>query len=302
MSGAGDIQANLGAAGHDAVIKSTARSGARRMVSELRALIPPSLSREEQEALLRRPGAADLLGRNARILFHTSRGVVDLALRDFRVPDGGTLRPARRIGTYRGAPNRIGFHPHYRDDAMMLLPVESMLELAWLRRMEFLPSVTWMQTQPFVIVWPHEDRCIWRIPDLLLEDGQRWRVLDIKPDEVLAGSAYLRLTFGLTSQTLAQAGLQHGIAGSMTRAHRRTLLTISAHRWVNPDLRDAVASARAARRRSAGGVIDSVDGGGLGVAVLYHLLTRELAADFTRPLRRFTPVTWPPPSTGALTA
>lgn len=289
-----DMQTVLSSPPHPAAVKSSARAGTRRMTPELRALVPPAIGREEQLELATNPDAAAQLARDARILFHTSRGPVVVPVDAFEVPDGGTLRPARRIGTYRGAKNRIALHPHMRGDSMVQLMAESLLELAWLRRLELEFGVDWLQTQPFVLVWPYEGRCIWRIPDILYRRSG-WRAADVKPDELVEGSPLLRAMFALTAMTLDAAGVNYSVAGSLTRAHQRTLATIGGHRWISPELSSHVAAARRARRESAGGVVDSVGGGAIGWVVLFHLLTRELEADLSRPLRVGTPVSWPRP-------
>lgn len=229
----------------------------------------------------------------ALVLWQVRDRVAINPVSDLAVPDGLDLRPARRLGTYKGAPNRIAMYASEREGHPLLLATESLLELAWLRQLDFHPGTTWIHTQPFVLCWPVAGRCIWRIPDILARvDSDQWLLADVKPDERLAASTYTRRMFELTAMTMETIGVHFRHLGSMGPTKLRNLRALARCRHENPHLADGINRAREAQARSLGGVRDSA--GQFGREVAMHLLTKELTADLSTLLTLGSPVSWRP--------
>ena len=220
---------------HAASPRSSARGGTRRIHPSLRAELAPSLNRDEALELLADEGTIQDLVSSAVVLWQLRNTVAVQALKDMAVPDGLTLRPARRLGTYKDAPNRIALYAYEREGHPLLLATESLLELAWLRQLDFHPGTRWIHTQPFVLCWPVGDRCIWRVPDIMARvDSHEWLVADVKPDERLAKSEYTQCMFELTATTMALIGVHYRHLGSMEATELRNLRSLARYRHTNP--------------------------------------------------------------------
>lgn len=274
---------------HAANPKSSARGGVRRFPAGVRSLLGPAVHRDEVMGLAE-SGTLAALANDAELVTFRSDRVQCTDVKHAPRDGWSDLRPIRRIGSYRDAPNRIGMFAVEQHGCRLLVEVESDLEMCHLRELQFSMGTTWLLTQPFVLRWPVGDRWIWRVPDILAKDADGWFAADVKPDAMRTG--FTHAMFDLTERTLDLLGLHYVRLGDLSRQRRRNLRALSAHRWVNESLTPAVVLARRARRSSLGGVIDSVGGGPRGAAVALHLLTRELFADLDRPLTLGTPVTW----------
>lgn len=276
---------------HPATPRSSARGGAKRFPPGVTRLLHPAVDRNTAAKVLGSASAEDLALSGEVVLFRNGR--VD------RTPV--TLGPAalwrwrdlwaiRRIGTYRDAPNRIGMYVVEQDGHRRMLESESLLEKAHLCDLQFNGGVTWMITQPFALRWPVEDRCMWRVPDILAYDESGPFVADVKPEH--ARTELTDLMFDLTRRTLARVGVGYQVLGDMSRQRQLNLRALASQRWLAEDLGPALRQARSARRSSMGGVVDSAGSGPSGRAVGLHLLTRELGVDLDHRITAGSPVEW----------
>lgn len=280
---------------HEANPRSSARKGVKRYPAGVTELVHPSLTRKEAAALLVSDKRDELVSGAQLVTFRrptlSVRAIKDI---DDASLQWRTLWPIRRIGSYTGAPNRIGGCVVEQDGSRRTLEVESALERAHVRERHFNGGVQWMLTQPFLLRWPVGERCIWHIPDMLFLDANGWSAADVKPDDVRTPEN--DAVFELTANTVAMLDLDFRVLGSISPQRRQNLRTLASQRWApdanNPVLHAALVAARSARCSSLGGVIDSAGGGPLGAWAALHLLTRELQADLDAPLTFGSAVSW----------
>jgi len=296
---------------HAANPKSSARAGARRMTPEMRLRIPPSIERELALDVFREEGDLSHLAEQCEVFFQTDRGVRSCPIFDFSVPPGHSLRQARRIGTYRDAPNRIAMYATVRDGFALHMAAESLLELGWFRELDFRTTTQWMQSQPFVLMWPlrslalkayqvpldtARDACLWQIPDLLVLTDDGWTVYGVKPTDPEEWHPYVRFIFRLSRMTLALAGVRFEVAGGMTLQRLKNLRAIANLRWHTGVLRANIEAARRTAAGTLGGVADSAGGNeATGRATALCLLAHGLSADLDQRLLRGTTVSWAVP-------
>jgi hypothetical protein len=259
----------------------------------VRDLIRPTAARDEVTALLA-SSSLDALAATGSLILHRERKVSVHRIIDDRTPfTASGLWPIRRIGTYRGAGNRVGMYAVDLDGYRIMIEVESWLEMCHLRDQEFNFGATSPLTQPFLIRWAVGEKFAWRVPDILGRDPHGLFVADVKPED--SRTDYDLAMFELTAATLAPLGIRYRLLGAMSKQKRINLRALAAQRWPHP-LRDEAASrARLAARSSLGGVIDSAGGHGIGTAAALHLLTRELFTDLDLPLTYGSPVEWRKP-------
>lgn len=217
---------------------------------------------------------------------------------EFDIPRSPDLLPVRRIGTYQGAQSRMGWFATVRDGHAIYLESESRTEHHWLRALDMEPSVTWLQTQPFLLVWPTSVGAVIHTPDILaLQFGQP-RVVDVKPEA--HRTDYDDAIFDLTGRTLARASVTFHVAGSSAR--QGEINHIAARRWKrrNPSLTHLVELVEAKRPRTAHHLFTLCGGHQRGIAVMYQLRANARCwFDLNVALHRATPITWPD-ETGAL--
>lgn len=262
------------------------------MSAEMRSRIAHAVPRDDALALLADPLAREQLAQEAILHFQTDKGVHTLPVTQAQVPAEPRLRPARRISTHKDAPNKVAMHPHQRAGRPLLLAVESMLELAWVRWHEFQPWCQWMLTQPFFITWPIGTRCLWRVPDILIRTTTGWTVCDVKPDDQRIRTPYVLAMMALTRATLQFAGWTYNVAGSLSPQAQANLRLVEFLRPPNPYLQPNLAAARAHRGQTMGAVIASAEGGPAGIATLLHLFAHELDTDLLRPFHLGNQVMW----------
>lgn len=262
------------------------------MTPEMRAAIPRALPEEQALTLLADPAARAELIRRARILFRTPRAVVSMKVQDAEVPRPALLRCARRIGAYKGAPNRISMHPHDLDGHRIMLPLESNLELGHARHLDFTPTTEWMFTQPFALVWPVAGSCLYRIPDVLVKEAEGFMTIDIKPEHPKFRTPYIVAMFELTRETLALCGWRHQVRGSLSPQALANLRDIADQRWPNPHLAPWLELIRSVRPATIGGIVDLAPSQAYGRACALHLLAHEADIDIEQPILMGTPVTW----------
>ena len=274
--------------------RATARARVRRMTPEMRAAIPTAITKAEAMAIVTDARAVEEVAPTAKVLTLTARTVVEQRVQQARLGDLSDLRPVRRIGTYKGAPNRISGHPHVRRDGgpPVLLLTESSLELAWLRIREFTPSTRAMLTQPFALVWPVGDRCMWRVPDVVVQDDDGVHVVDVKPDDPTVRDEYTMAMLELTRLTVAHAGWKASIAGSLNVYHHANLREIASERTAH-GLSDVVGCLRAEKPTCVGAALDLAGDDDDGMRAVLHLLTREVSVDdLGRPILMGTRLNW----------
>jgi len=127
--------------------RSTAKRGTRRTPPALRRYVLNGLGRADAAAAL---SAGVVSAERAKVVWNVGGRAVVQPLAKWAIPPGEDLLPARRIGTYRDAPNRIGMYPIIREGRALHLCAESRLEMGWFRALDIDPTVTWMHAQPFL--------------------------------------------------------------------------------------------------------------------------------------------------------
>lgn len=273
---------------HPQMPKATARRGTKRIPDHIREHLLPPMSQRDVVAALDE-GALDPVfskvvwnvGGRARV--QSGAGVV--------VPDGLRLQGVRRLGTYPGAPNRIGHYPVVRDGKALLLATESRLEMAWLRWHDCQPGVDWMQTQPFVLTWDLGGRGIHMFPDFLIRWQNRWSVIDVKPDKDV--DDYVSMKFDLTGRALAAAGIEHRHVGDMTRQAEVNLRVISRYKRPNPAYVELMELVEAERVGYVAELVTLVGRAGIAREALCTLIANgHCHVDLDRPVTAVTRIGW----------
>lgn len=273
---------------HPQMPKATARRGTERIPGCIRERMLPPMRQEDVAASLKE-GALDPAF--AKVIWNVNGRAKVQSVVEFDVPDGLRLRGARRIGTYPGAPNRIGHYPVLREGHALLLATESRLEMAWLRWFDFQVGVDWLMTQPFVLTWEVGDRGIHMFPDLLVRRDGCWHVIEVKP--TLGLSDHARRKFDLAERALACAGVRHHYMGEISKRAHLHLRVIGRYRRVNPyyvELMELVAEQRLGHVAS---VVDLVGSPGVAREVLFTLIANgHCEVDLERRITAVTPIRW----------
>lgn len=149
-------------------------------------------------------------------------------------------------------------YPVLRDGYVLMLSVESRLELAWLQQLDFDTRVSAIYAQPFALVWTHEEGTLVRIPDLAAVIEGRLIVLEVKPSHRLA-DAWTRMSLGFTAHTLTPAGIPFRVCGDLSAQRRHNLLILARYRWRNPFVAAEVAAVKSARPTTVCGAIEVVE-------------------------------------------
>jgi hypothetical protein len=274
--------------------KAAAKSRVRRMTPQLRAAIPPAIRREEALALAADPVKAEAIAATAKVITLTPDGVVTQRIQHADLGDLSQMRPVRRIGTYKNAPNRIAGHPHLRRGGgpPIILLLESSLELAHARIKEFDPATRAMLTQPFALMWPVGDRCMWRVPDLVVQHDDGTFVIDVKPDDPAVRDPYTMAMLELTRLTVDLVGWQAQIAGSLAAQTAANLRTIASERRTPAGLDHVVALLRERRPRCVGSALDVVGDDDDGMRALLHLFAHEVTVNLDLPILLGTTLNW----------
>lgn len=268
--------------------RSTARRGTRRMAKTLRELIPRALGQDEATAAMLDGVVAPEW---AVVVWNVADKPVLQEVCTFAIPESGDLLPVRRIGTHPEAPNRVSHFATVRDGQAIMLEAESRLEMHHLRATDMEPGVTWLHTQPLVLVWPLDGAAIIHIPDILAKHWGRPIVIDVKPDELTTD--YHRLTFSLTQASLALGGVEHRVAGSVTAQSETNHIAVRRYKIIDPTLAEAVVDVVSQRPATAFHLLRICGDPKIGREVFFHLLANgrcRIAMD--RPIHRTTQIDW----------
>lgn len=275
---------------HPGMPRSTAKRGTRRMPPEVRRALPPPLTRASAQAAME----GDRLARErGRIVWNVNEQPLVQSIFDMVIPDGLSLRPVRRLGSYRGAPNRLGMYPIIREGRALYLCAESRLEMSWFRALDIDPLVSWMHAQPFAIYWRLGDRAMYHIPDVLvIRDGVPI-VCDVKPDAHLAGDAYAQMVTALTAATLKLVDVGFQTLGDIPKQAATNLRSVARYKRANPYLADPVARVVEHRPTTAGGVFALCEDVHVGYEVFMHVLATGMCrVNFEQPFHRATCLEW----------
>jgi hypothetical protein len=281
---------------HDHSPATSARAGTRRTTPGVRSHIPSSVTREEAIELLSDDSTVERLSRRARFVFQEERQAKSMPVAELGVLDLFALRPVRRIGTYKGAPNRIAFHPHRWGEALVYLAAESRLELAHLRLRDFDSATLAMLTQPMVIVWPVGDRAIHHVPDLIVSRKGGYDLVNVKPDDPRFRTPMTLRIHELTTRTVSRLGWDTDLAGSLSDQALSNLRAISQWRWHDPRYDRPLTRIRQVRPASLGSIVDIAGDVGFGTELALHLLAHDVDTDLDHPLMAGTGVTWREPT------
>lgn len=260
------------------------------MAPEVRKSLPSPVSRVEAETALE---AGHLTRERGRVVWNVNDRAVVQSIFDLTIPDGLTLQPVRRLGSYRGAPNRLGMYPIVREGRALFLCAESRLEMGWFRALDMDPLVTWMHAQPFAMYWRLGSKAVYHVPDLLVIRNGVPIVCDVKPEEHLARDPYAQMILDLTAATLKLVDVGYQWLADISPQASLTLRTVSRYKRANPHLAEQVARVAEARPSTAGGVFAQCDDLRDGYEVLMHLLASGTCrTDFNRAFHRATPLDW----------
>jgi hypothetical protein len=280
------------------------------MPASVRALVGPSLMRERVSELV---DAGQLGSRQCSVVWNLADRAVVEPVTQMRLPGGLDLLPIRRVGTYRGAPNAIAMFPVIRDGYALMLTVESRLELSWLQLLACDPRVSALYAQPCLLLWRHEEGAIWRVPDLAAVVDGHLTFFDVKHPERL-DDPWTALTFTMTEQALASAGVGFEVLSDMPAQRAHNLQLMSRYRQPNPWLAHEEATVVQKQPRTVGGLIKlieaarsgeplprawpavfEVDAVRRGLAVAMHLLaTGQCRTDLDRPINVASVLSWVP--------
>lgn len=264
------------------------------MAPEVRRALPSPVTRVEAEAAL---SAGRLSPERGRVVWNVNDRAVVQPIFDLVIPDGLTLLPVRRLGSYRGAPNRLGMYPIVREGRALFLCAESRLEMGWLRALDIDPSVTWMHAQPFAIYWRLGSKAVYHVPDLLVIRDSVPIVFDVKPEALLLRDPYAQTIMDLTAATLTLVDIRYQWLGDISPQAALSLRTVTRYKRANPHLAVQVARVAQARPTTAGGVFALCDDAHDGYEVFMHLLASGACrTDLDRAFHRATPLNWDRPS------
>lgn len=268
--------------------KSTARRGTRRMAPSLRQLMPRALSRHEAtEAMLE--GSVDPA--SAHFVWNVGNKPVLQEAQAFTTPNSVDLLPARRIGTHPDAPNRVSHFATVRDGLALMLEAESRLEMHHLRVIDMDPQVTMLQTQPMVVIWPYQGAAILHVPDILAIRRSQPVVVDVKPDALQ--DEYCKLTFALTSTSLAVAGVEHRVGGSVSRQCEMNYRAVRRWKLADPNLKSRIEAVQAEQPATAHHLLSICGDTATGREVFFHLIANgQCQIDMNKPIHRATRISW----------
>lgn len=269
--------------------RSTARKGSMRVKKPIREHMPRPLRREDA---LRAISSGLVDPAEALVLWNVADRPLLQDITAFQVPMTPDLMPVRRIGTYQGAQSRMGWFATERDGHAIFLETDSRTEQHCLRVLDMEPGVTWLHTQPFVIIWSTGNGSVLHTPDILaLQHGQP-RVVDVRPES--RRDEYDESIFALTRRTLAQASVGFHVEGSPTPQSMFNHLVV--RRWKRPNafLFDLVQLVETNRPRTAHHALTLCGGHERGLPVLFHLRANARCMfDLTQAVHRATPIDWP---------
>lgn len=274
---------------HPASPRATAIRGTRRQAPDLRRLIPKAL---EQHLAVDAIAAGRVDPCSALVLWNVAERAVDQPVHNFTIPDDIDLRPARRIGTYLGARSRMGHLVTIRDGMALMLEVDSREEHGWGRAMRMEPGVTWLHTQPFVLVWPDVDGgSIFHVPDILAVRYGRPVVVDVRPAELI--THYDEVIFDLTARTLDVGGVEYRVHGDLSLQAKANLISIRRHRNINPRFDYLVRLVREQRPATAHHALTLCGTPSIGRTVLFHLVANAVCRiPLDEPIHRSTRIEW----------
>jgi len=269
--------------------RATAIRGTRRSAPDVRRLIPRALTQDEATAAII-DGRVNIA--SAMVLWNVDDVAIPQLIHEFEIPGDLYLRPVRRIGTYQGAPSRMGGLPIIRDDLAIMLELESREEHGWARAITIEPGVTWMHTQPFVLIWPDvDDGSIIHVPDILAVRYDQPIVVDVKPAEVI--DDYDRLIFQLTATTLESVGIEYRVRGDISLQAKAHLIGVRRQRNINPRYDHLVQLVRQHRPATAHHVFTLCGSVPVGRLVLFHLIANAACRiDIDDPMTRSTQIEW----------
>lgn len=274
---------------HPVSPRATAIRGTRRSHPNVRRLIPRPIERHRAAAAIT-AGHVDTSA--ALVLWNVGGQAQTQAIHQFDIPDDIDLRPARRIGTYQGARSRMGHFATVRDEMAIMLEVESREEHGWLRALAMEPGVTWLHTQPFVLIWPDvDDGSILHIPDIAAVRYGTPVVVDVKPAALV--TEYDRLVLELTTATLADAGVDHQVHGDLGLQAKANLISIRRQRNINPRFDHLVRLVIEQRPATAHHVLTLCGTSAIGRTVLFHLVANAICRiPLDEPVHRSTQIEW----------
>ncbi|MDO7868164.1 hypothetical protein [Nocardioides jiangxiensis] len=234
---------------HPLMPRSTARRGTRRMAPSMREAVGRSLTRQQTIDLI---ASGDLDPSRCRVIWNVNDKPVIHPIGEVKVPSLRGLRPARRIGTFKGAESRIAMLPVMRGEYATMLELESQLELAHATELVLDPKVTEIFSQPFAMVWRHRDGSVVHFPDLATIRDGRLVVHAVKPDDRAAEEWNQRL-FALVGETLGFGHIEFELLGSMSKQRQINLKRLAQYRHPNPTLYNWTQVVRPHRPRTIGG-------------------------------------------------
>lgn len=275
---------------HPCMPRSTARRGTRRVSTRIRKAMTNSLAREEALAAVT---AGKIRPDQCRVIWSVDERPEVQPISEMTVPAGETLMPVRRIGSYRGAPNRVGMYPVIREGMALMLVAESRLELSWFHALDVDARVAWMAAQPFVLSWFLRDRALVHTCDLLCVVEGQLVAADVKPRAHITDDPYNRAVMTLTRRSLRLAGVGYRILDDMTPQRVANLRAVIRYRGVTDSVSEMAISVAAAEPRSVGRLVGMAGGPSTGRAALLHLLaTGRCRANLDEPLHRATVLDW----------
>lgn len=268
---------------HPDMPKATARKGTRRMPPRVRELLGKPLTRELAHELI---ATGQLDPARCTVVWNVNDCPVAQPARDLAVPAGLGVLPIRRIGTHQDATNLIAMYPVLRDGWVLMISMESRLELGHTAQLSFDPDVSTIYAQPFAMVWRHPLGNLVRVPDLAAVIGGRLCVFEVKPEHRLRDE-YTRLSLDFMAHTLRLAGTPFELLGALTAQRRHNLLLLARYRWPNPFLVAEVEAVRDARPASWADAVKTIER--LSDVVLigrhaYDLQTLRVASEVVRHL------------------
>lgn len=275
--------------------KSTARRGTRRVHPNIRARMMPTLGIEAAKLTLATPERRAELAPTASRTWLVNRRALAQSSIESGIPDArGALGPVRRIGTYKGAGNRIGMYVVEREGTRVHLCAESRLETNVFRDVDRDPRTRWMHAQPFLLMWQVGDACIWRVPDLVVRRDSSVVVIDVKPRARVAENPYFALVTHLTGLAMRYAGWGYEVHGSMSEQRAQNLRQVGRHRWVTPALVERAERGLLARPRTLGRLWTLMGADDEALMACMHLIgSGRVGVDLDQPITLSSVLEWP---------
>lgn len=225
---------------HPDMPKATARKGTRRMPTRVRELLGKPLTREAAHELI---ASGQLNPAHCTVVWNVNECPVAQPVRDLAAPAMDRVLPIRRIGTHQEATNSIAMYPVLRDGCVLMISMESRLELGHATEISFDPAVSTIYAQPFAMVWRHPLGSLVRVPDLAAVINGRLHIFEVKPKH-RRRDEYTRLSLDFMAHTLRLAGTPFAVLSDMAAQRRHNLLLLARYRWPNPFLAAEVEAIR----------------------------------------------------------